>query len=147
MTPPLRCGHILWAEVADENGVRKARPVVLVTPDDRLTSSGPLEVVAITSRLPQPLPDDQVLLPWHAQGHPRTGLNRKCAAVCTWLARIERDDILNVGGIVPGAILLDISRRIAVAQQRQPELPPSEERPSEADSSSNEKPSSESEES
>lgn len=127
MTPPLRCGQIVWAEVADENGVRKARPVVIVTPDDRLAASGPLEVVAITSRLPQQLPADHVLLPWHAQGHPRTGLNRRCAAVCTWLARIERDDIQNVAGIVPGAILLDIARRIAGTQPGQPATPPSEE--------------------
>jgi mRNA-degrading endonuclease toxin of MazEF toxin-antitoxin module len=78
MTLPLRCGQIVWAEVADENGVRKARPVVILTSDNRLATSGPLEVVAITSRLPQPLPADHVLLPWHAQGHPRTGLNRRC---------------------------------------------------------------------
>jgi mRNA-degrading endonuclease toxin of MazEF toxin-antitoxin module len=145
MTPTLRCGHIVWAEVADENGVRKARPVVIVTPDDRLTTSGPLEVVAITSRLPQPLPADHVLLPWHAQGHPRTGLNRKCAAVCTWLARIERDDIQKVVGIVPGTILLDISRRIAAAQPGQPATPFSKEGPSEADNSPSEASSSESE--
>ncbi len=84
MPPALRCGQIVWTEVADANSVRKARPVIIVTPDDRLTESGPLEVVAITSRLPQPLPSDHVLLPWHAQGHPRTRLNRRCAAVCTW---------------------------------------------------------------
>jgi membrane associated rhomboid family serine protease len=39
MTQPLRCGQIVWAEVADENGVRKARPVIIVTPDDRLTTA------------------------------------------------------------------------------------------------------------
>lgn len=67
MTLPLRCGQLVWAEIADANGIRKARPAVVVTPDDRLATSGPLEVVAITSRLPQPLPADHVLLPWHAQ--------------------------------------------------------------------------------
>lgn len=121
MAQPLRCGQIVWAEVADENGVRKARPLVIVTPDDRLTTPEPLEVVAITSRLPQPLPADHVLLPWHAQGHPRTGLNRRCAAVCTWLARIQHDDIQKVAGTVPGAILLDITKRIAGTQSRQPD--------------------------
>jgi mRNA-degrading endonuclease toxin of MazEF toxin-antitoxin module len=131
MTQPLRCGQIVWAEVADINGVRKARPVVIVTPDDCLTTAEPLEAVAITSRLPQPLPADHVLLPCHAQGHPRTGLNRKCAVVCTWLTRIKRQDILNVVGIVPGSILLDIARRIAGSRPGPPEMPPPEERSSE----------------
>ncbi|HZV06833.1 MAG TPA: type II toxin-antitoxin system PemK/MazF family toxin [Gemmataceae bacterium] len=131
MTQPLRCGQIVWAEVADENGVRKTRPVIIITPDDRLTAAEPLEVVAITSRLPQPLPADHVLLPWHAQGHPRTGLNRKCAAVCTWLTRIEREDILNIVGIVPGAILLDIARRIAGSRPGPSETPSSDEGSSE----------------
>jgi mRNA-degrading endonuclease toxin of MazEF toxin-antitoxin module len=124
MTPPPRCGQIVWAELADANGVRKTRPVVIVTADERITSSGPLEVVAITSRLPQPLPDDYVLLPWHAQGHPRTGLNRKCAAVCTWLARIVPTDIQSAAGIVPGAILLDIGRRIAATPSKSTATPP-----------------------
>jgi hypothetical protein len=52
MTAPLKFGQIVWAEVADANGIRKPRPLVIVTPGDRITSSGPLEVVAITSRLP-----------------------------------------------------------------------------------------------
>jgi hypothetical protein len=50
----------------------------------------------------EPLPHDHVLLPWHAQGHPRTGLNRKCRAVCTWVARIRHRDIRAIAGVVPG---------------------------------------------
>jgi hypothetical protein len=113
MTGPVQFGQIVWAEMADADGIRKLRPAVVLTPSDRITSSGPLDVVAVTSRLPQLLPDDHVLLPWHAQGHPRTGLNRKCAAVCTWRARIVAADIRAVAGIVPGRILLDILSRIA----------------------------------
>jgi mRNA-degrading endonuclease toxin of MazEF toxin-antitoxin module len=123
MTPPLRCGQIVWAEMADANGVRKARPVVIVTPDDRLSPSGPLEVVAITSRLPQPLPDDHVLLPWHPRRHPRTRLNRKCAAVCSWLARIEPADIQSIAGLVPGPVFARDWRapcRLAAATGRAP---------------------------
>src|SRR5437763_11257674 len=107
MTAPAQFGQIVWAELADANGVRKLRPAVVVTPGDRITASGQLDVVAVTSRLPQPLPADHVLLPWHPRGHPRTGLNRKCAAVCSWLARIRPSDIRGVAGLVPGPILLD----------------------------------------
>jgi len=92
MPGPLQLGRIVWAETADTNGVRKLRPAIVVTSSDRITPAAPLDVVAVTSRLPEPLPNDHVLLPWHAQGHPRTRLNRKCAAVCTWMARISPDD-------------------------------------------------------
>jgi PemK-like, MazF-like toxin of type II toxin-antitoxin system len=87
-TPRLTTGRIVWAEIADANGIRKLRPAVVVSPTDRLSLAGPINVVAITSRLPDPLPDDHVLLPWHPRGHPRTRLNRRCAAVCTWLGQI-----------------------------------------------------------
>ncbi|HYU31770.1 MAG TPA: type II toxin-antitoxin system PemK/MazF family toxin [Thermoanaerobaculia bacterium] len=108
MAEPLQLGRIVWAEVADANGIPKLRPVVIVTPSDRITPTAPLDVIAVTSRVPEPLPHDHVLLPWQAQGHPRTGLNRKCAAVCTWVARIRHTDIRDVAGVVPGAIMLEI---------------------------------------
>lgn len=82
------------------------------TPSDQITPSAPLDVIAVTSRVPEPLPEDHVLLPWHAQGHPRTGLNRKCAAVCTWVAQIHRTDIREIAGVVPGAIMLEIMSKI-----------------------------------
>jgi hypothetical protein len=93
MTPHLITGRIVWADVADANGHRKLRPAVVVTPSDELAQSRLIDVVAVTSRLEDPLPDEYVLLPWHARGHPRTRLNRRCAAVCTWLAQIAEGDI------------------------------------------------------
>jgi len=96
MSGQVRFGQIVWAEVADANGIRKTRPVIVVTKDDRISPSSPLEVVAISSLIPNPLPDDHVLLPWHAQGHSKTGLNRKSAAICGWQTRIAMTDIQNV---------------------------------------------------
>lgn len=66
MSGPLQLGRIVWAEIADANGIRKLRPVVIVTPSDRITPAAPLDVIAVTSRVPEPLPHDHVLLPWHA---------------------------------------------------------------------------------
>jgi mRNA-degrading endonuclease toxin of MazEF toxin-antitoxin module len=111
----LRCGQIVWTEIADANGVRKIRPVVIITPDPAIGSAGTLDVVAVTSRLPDPLPDDHVLLPWHAQRHPRTGLNRKSAAVCSWMGQISRDDIQSVVGIISGPILAKIAAKLPPA--------------------------------
>src|SRR5437870_7479777 len=109
----LSFGRIVWAEAADRNGIRKVRPVVIVTPTDQISDEILIDCVAVTSFLPDPLPDDHVLLPWHAQGHPRTGLNRRSAAVCSWQAHIAVDDIKNVGGVVPGPILLEIMAKVS----------------------------------
>jgi hypothetical protein len=113
---PLLQGRIVWAEVADTNGIRKERPAVIVTASDQIQADQPLELVAITSRLPDPIPADHVLLPWHAQGHPRTGLNRRCAAVCSWTCRILPTDIRDIAGVVPGELLLRILTKIADEQ-------------------------------
>ena len=114
---PLQFGRIVWAEIADRNGIRKQRPAVIVTPTERITTTNPLTVVAVTSRVPDDLPEDHVLLPWHPQRHPRTGLNRKCAAVCSWLSEITVNDIQDVAGLVPGAELLAIVAKIQAKQE------------------------------
>lgn len=56
MAAQVKFGQIVWAEIADANGIRKSRPAIVVTTNDRITPDGPLEVVAITSFLPDPLP-------------------------------------------------------------------------------------------
>jgi mRNA-degrading endonuclease toxin of MazEF toxin-antitoxin module len=113
MTQSLVTGRIVWAELADANGIRKQRPAIIITPTDRIVPKGMIDVVAVTSRLSSPLPDDHVLLPWHPQRHPRTGLNRRCAAVCSWVARIASSDVQDVAGLVPGPIMLTILTRLA----------------------------------
>ena len=125
MPGSLQLGRIVWAEMVDANGIPKLRPAVIVTPSDRITLAAPLDIIAVTSRVPELLPDDHVLLPWHAQGHPRTGLNRKCAAVCTWVARIRHTDIREVAGVVPGAVMLEILSKVT-ALLSPPSDPPTE---------------------
>lgn len=112
MPEHLKFGQIVWAEIADANGVRKSRPAIITTPDERITASGTVDVVAITSRLLNLLPPDHVLLPWHAQRHPRTGLSRKSAAVCSWVSRISVSEITEVIGLLSGAVLLEVLARI-----------------------------------
>jgi hypothetical protein len=110
----VQVGRIVWAEIADPNGIRKQRPAVIVSAAD---DADTLTVVAVTSRVPEILPDDHVLLPWHPQGHPRTRLNRKSAAVCSWLSAIAASDILDVAGMVPGPELLEIVTKVNAGQQ------------------------------
>src|SRR5262245_53232594 len=125
MPGSLQLGRIVWVEIADANGIPKLCPAVLVTPSARITPVAPLDVIAATSRVPEPLSDDHVLLPWHAQGHPRTGLNRKCAAVCMWVARIRHTDIRDIAGVVPGAVMLEILSKVTVLLSP-PSDPPAE---------------------
>ncbi|HEV3024802.1 MAG TPA: type II toxin-antitoxin system PemK/MazF family toxin [Pirellulales bacterium] len=115
MTQRLATGRIVWVEIADSNGIRKQRPAVIVSPTDQLKPARPFDVVAVTTRLAEPLPEDHVLLPWHPKGHPRTRLNRRCAAVCTWLAQIVDSDIRDVAGIVPSPIMVTILAKVASA--------------------------------
>ena len=112
MAGSLQCGQIIWAEIADANGIAKSRPAVIITPDDQITPGGTFQVVAVTSTLADPLPADHVLLPWHAQGHPRTGLNRKCAAVCSWLANLTDKDVQSIAGKAPGPVFAQIAAKI-----------------------------------
>ena len=62
-----RLGSVVWAEVEDVNGFVKVRPVAIVTPTPEIAPGKTVRVVAITTRLSSPLPDDHVLLPWDPQ--------------------------------------------------------------------------------
>jgi mRNA-degrading endonuclease toxin of MazEF toxin-antitoxin module len=53
---PLQFGSVVWAELEDANGYRKARPVVVVTPTADINAGKHVRVVAITTRLPNPCP-------------------------------------------------------------------------------------------
>jgi mRNA-degrading endonuclease toxin of MazEF toxin-antitoxin module len=108
-------GSVVWAEVADANGVRKVRPVVVVTPTADIAAGRTLRVLAITTRLSRPLPDDHVLLPWDREGKARSGLRRKCAAVTTWQVEIAADDVRQVVGHLPPAVMEELLTKVAAA--------------------------------
>jgi hypothetical protein len=60
---PLQLGSVVWAELEDINGYRKVRPEVVVSPTADIDAGQSVRLVAITIRLPDPLPDDHVLRP------------------------------------------------------------------------------------
>jgi PemK-like, MazF-like toxin of type II toxin-antitoxin system len=108
-------GSVVWAELEDANGFRKLRPVVVVTATADIAAGRPLRVLAITTRVPNPLPDDHVLLPWDRQGKARSGLRRRCAAVTSWQAEIPVDDVQQVVGILPPAVIAELLAKIVPA--------------------------------
>ena len=83
----------------------KDRPCVVVTrPGD--APAGHQVVVAISTLLPDPLPDDYVPLPWQRSNHPKTDLNKKNAAIGRWVEVIEDSRIIRTLGIVPDRPLM-----------------------------------------
>jgi len=74
----------------DPNGKNpKPRPAVIVS-----ESNDSCIVVAISSRLDIATNETHVMLPWESGGHPKTGLNRKSAAVCFWHEEVCEDRIV-----------------------------------------------------
>jgi hypothetical protein len=65
--------------------------------------------VAISTVLPAILPDDYVLLPWQRPYHPKTGLNKRNAAIGRWVEVIEDSRIIRTVGIVPGKPLMALA--------------------------------------
>lgn len=121
-------GSVVWAEVADANGIRKVRPAVIVSPSADIAAGQPVRVVAVTTRLPTPLPDDHVLLPWDPQGKARSGLRRRSAAVAGWQAVISLADVQQVMGVLPPAVIHELLAKVAAtmppAVPVQPPAPP-----------------------
>lgn len=95
-------GRIVWVEIRDPQGRNlKKRPAVIVTPTADLEAAKPIVCVAITTELPSKLTDDFVLLPYQTGGHPRTGLRKRCAAMCSWLVVVTEDEIIDYLGKAP----------------------------------------------
>lgn len=111
----LQLGSVVWAELEDANGFRKVRPAVVVSAMADITAGQPVRVAAITTRVPRPLPEGHVLLPWDPTGKARSGLRRKCAAVADWLAEVAVADVKQVVGLLPPAVIAELLSKIAPA--------------------------------
>jgi mRNA-degrading endonuclease toxin of MazEF toxin-antitoxin module len=115
---PIQYGDIVFAEVSDPNGLNpKIRRVVVLTPDAALAAGYPIVVVCVTGTLPDPLTSDYVLLPWkNPPGrHPKTGLTKCAAVLCTWVIRIDPNDNRGHSGFVPPAYMALVHARTATA--------------------------------
>jgi mRNA-degrading endonuclease toxin of MazEF toxin-antitoxin module len=105
-------GRIVWAVVADRNGVAKRRPVVIVTPTSQINARDAFVVMAVTTTFADPAPPDHVELPWTNRGHPVTRLTRRSAAVIPWLATVTADDVEGFAGDVPAKQLREIRGKL-----------------------------------
>ena len=75
-------GRIIEVEIHDPKHRNvKVRPAVIVSETSEIQAEHQIWCVAVTGTFLTKLPDDCVLLPYHAQGHPRTGLKKRCVAI------------------------------------------------------------------
>ncbi len=88
---------------------------MVVTPTTEITPGDTVVVVAATTMFSRPLPSNQVELPWQHNTHPVTGLYKRCVAVCDWLVEINQDQIEDIAGITPPAILQRILSQLPSA--------------------------------
>jgi hypothetical protein len=88
---PIPFADIHFAEALDPNGQNpKTRRVVVLTPDSELAAEFPIVVTGVTGTLPSLLTADYVkLLHKNMPGtHPKTGLTKEAAVLCTWVVSI-----------------------------------------------------------
>jgi PemK-like, MazF-like toxin of type II toxin-antitoxin system len=80
---PVKQGEILWVRTTDPQGANeKCRPFVVLTLSRKIARGETIVAAAITTTLPDPLPDEYVELPWHPKGTVHTGLKKRCAVCC-----------------------------------------------------------------
>jgi hypothetical protein len=108
----LQYGSVVWARVVDRNGHEKSRPVVVLTPSGEIKPGAVLAGVAVSSAPTLPRPPEHVPLPWQNGGHPRTGLNRPCWAICPWIVAFPFEAVEDIAGIVPTKILNEIIAKL-----------------------------------
>lgn len=109
----LACGRIVWVEMPDPQGKNpKCRPAVIVSAPEALAGATEAWAVGITTQVDSAPPEVSVELPWHRNGHVRTGLRQRSAAVCTWLRKISLDRVQEHAGFVPDRQLFQILGKV-----------------------------------
>ena len=103
----------MWAtKIPDPRGVRKDRPVLVLTPTDEIADAELIVGAAIATSFPEPPPYTHIALPWAADGSVKTGLRRRSAAVCNWLVKLEPGKIEPVKGYLDARRLADVMGRV-----------------------------------
>jgi len=107
-------GRIVEALVLDpQSSNPKNRPVVIVTPTHEIVAGRPFVAIAITSQVPNNPSENYVLLPYQRNGRGRSGLRKKCAAMCDWAMELRHEDIVRYIGWAPTDKVTEITNYIA----------------------------------
>ena len=111
----LQPGRIIWGSFPRYGKtVGRHRGIILNTSGE-IETGEPLLVVVISSKLTLAKPEDMVMLPSKAGGHPVTGLTKSCAAMCDWWLTIPQSDIIDddvTDYRIYGTLLAQIAQRV-----------------------------------
>lgn len=108
MVDDISAGRILWVELSPRGQGKKRPAVALATPDH---DNYIYIVVGSASGEPSD-PSRAFELPWDPQGHCRTKLRKRTVLDLGWRERISVDDVIRVGGILPGPALAALQEQI-----------------------------------
>ncbi len=111
--PTLSQGAVVLVELADPRGQNpKTRPAIVVSSDAEIAKGESLFLVAVTSNVTDPLPENHIELPWDASGKSRSGLKKRSAAICDWIVHVEQDKVERIIGHLPATLVVEIVRRV-----------------------------------
>lgn len=105
---------VIVSQLLDPQGRNpKDRRCIVLTPDAETPGpEGTIDVVAISSVVPDPLPPEFVHLPWQLPFHPVTRLIKPSVAVCSWCVAVEASRVIEARGKVPNKVMARIARVI-----------------------------------
>jgi hypothetical protein len=102
----IRPGQVIWAKVADRNGVVKdqPRPLLVVHPGPDNARS-PLCCLCISTE-PKTDPEDPAIeMPWDAKTGDTTGLYKWCRVVLLWHILLDQEHVEDISGLVTPSFL------------------------------------------
>lgn len=101
--PKFELGRLIWAVISDRNGYAKPHPrPAMVVKTVAAEGDDEIPVIVGTTRIIEPLPDDQVIIHADYNRDPNTKLSRPTALVLTWVACVRCADVEVIGGFIPG---------------------------------------------
>ena len=101
-------------QILDSQGQPKARPAVVLSSDDDISSGRDIDVAAVSTKYdPSNCPSHWHPLDCSIGGHPLTGLDQPCVVKSDWTERIDPNDIVvnhpnHTGKRVPSRIVKQV---------------------------------------
>lgn len=108
---------ILVDDVIDPQGNPAGEhTVICLTTKDEYALGSQVEAVVVLSKLHYTTKDCMVIMPSANGGHPQTGFDRKCAAICCWVVKVKEKNILRYGNRIYGSLLRQVLECVAKVQ-------------------------------
>lgn len=98
-------GQVVEAYVDDRDGRVKQRPSLIISDDEECDRGEFLWVIAISTKIEDPLPNHHVLVHDGNRRDPHTGLERPSVVKCNWARKIKQTRVVRSLGWMPDNLL------------------------------------------